>query len=354
MKAWRIHQHGGPEVLSWMDVPDPVAAPLQAVVQVEAVGLNHLDLWVRQGVPGHSFHLPMTPGGDISGTVLALGPGAEEYLAQTKTSISIGSPVLLQPGISCGQCEACFKGFDPLCRAYGILGETQDGGCAEQIVVPLSSLIPRPPSLSAKEGAALGISFLTAWTMLTRKAHLQPGELVLIHAGGSGVSVAAIQMAKLLGGTVITTVGSPDKAEKAKAIGADYVIPYKEVSFRTEVKKIATSLGKNGCEVVLDHVGNQTFADSLKCLNWGGRLVTCGATSGPQTELNLNALFFKNISIFGSTMGSKGDYLQLVRLVATGKLKPIVDTVLEWKRLPEAMQQMESRKFFGRTILTIP
>lgn len=349
MKAWKIERHGGPEVLKRLEVPTPACGPLQAHIRIEAVGLNHLDVWLQKGVEGHRFPLPMTPGCDIAGVIEELGPGSEVISSQD--GLKVGSPVLINPGISCGRCEACLGGFDPLCRFYGIIGETQDGGCADSVTVPIANLIARPPQISAVDGASLAIPFLTAWTMLTQKAAIRPGETVLIQAGGSGVSVAAIQISKLLGATVITTVGNETKVAKAKAIGADYVINYKKTPFRNEVKNILTSLGKKGCEVVLDHVGADTFQDSLKCLAWGGRFVTCGATSGSQVEMDLKAVFFKNLSILGSTMGSKSDFIRVVQLVAAGKLKPVVDTVYSMKDLPQAFQRLENRDVFGKIIL---
>ena len=251
-------------------------------------------------------------------------------------------------------------GFDPLCPHYGILGETRDGGCADFVTVSVANLIASPTGMSAVEAAALPIPFLTAWTMLTRKAAVRPGETVLIHAGGSGVSVAAIQMAKMLGATVITTVGSDDKAQKARELGADHVINYKRGPFRDELKKIlgsyessaGASAPKKGCEVVVDHVGADTFSESVKSLAWGGRLVTCGATSGSDIKLDLKIVFFKNISILGSTMGSKADLIRVVDLVHQKKLKAVVDSTLPMSKLAEAMAKLENRQAFGRVILT--
>jgi NADPH:quinone reductase-like Zn-dependent oxidoreductase len=316
---------------------------MQVRVRVEAVGLNHLDLWVRKGVPGHKFPLPLTPGCDVAGVVDACGPGVE--------GLSKGAPVLLQPGTSCGRCEACLGGFDPLCPKYGILGETQDGGMAEYLVVPWANVIARPKGLTAEQAAALPIPYLTAWTMLTTKAQLKAGETVLIHAGGAGVSVAAIQMARLLGATVITTVGDDAKAERAHKLGADHVINYKKGPFREELKRILSGYGKKGCEVVVDHVGADTFGESLKSLAWGGRLVTCGATSGADVKVDLKVVFFKNISILGSTMGSKAELLRIVDLVARGKLEAVVDSVHPFDRLPDAMARLESRAAFGKVIV---
>ena len=349
MKAWVVQKHGGPEVLAQTEMPAPVPGPLEALIQVEACGLNHLDLWLRKGVPGHTFHLPMIPGGDIAGKVLKYGPLPDS--TSTKDLLPVGTPVILNPGISCGRCQACLKGEDFLCKNYGILGETQNGGCAEQIVVPIANLIKRPEKVSATDGASISIPFLTAWSMIHHKAKVQAGETVLIQAGGSGVSVAAIQMSKMIGATVITTVGTAEKAKKSKALGADFVIDYKHSSFKDEIKKILSQLGKKGCEVVIDHVGAETFSDSLKSLAWGGRLVTCGATSGSAIQVDLKAIFFKNISIFGTTMGSKADMVRIVQLIGEGKLKPVVDRVYPMTELPLAMEHLETRKAFGKVVL---
>jgi len=351
MKTWRTEKHGGPEVIRQSDTPIPPIGPMQVRVRVEAVGLNHVDLWVQKGVEGHKFHLPIVPGGDISGIIEELGPGSKTVL--NKNGLDVGTEVLINPGVSCGQCEACLDGFDPLCRSYGMFGETLDGGCAEYVVVPIANLIKRPKTLSAINGASLAIPYLTAWTMLTRKAQIKAGETVLIQAGGSGVSVAATQMAKLLGATVITTVGSDDKIDKSYALGADHVINYRKTPFREEVKKFLAKEGKKGCEVVLDHVGADTFQESVKTLAWGGRIVTCGATSGAQVPLDLKMVFFKNISILGSTMGSKADFIRVVQLVGSGKLKPVVDTVYPFAELPSAFERLQNRNVFGKVVIKV-
>lgn len=352
MKSWKIERHGGVDALALKNEPDPRPGPMQARVRVEAVGLNHLDLWVRKGVSGHKFPLPLTPGCDIAGTLDEFGAGAEEALRAQ--GFKKGSPILINPGVSCGRCKACLGGFDPLCPEYGILGETCNGGCSEFVVVPIANLILRPESVSAITAAALPIPFLTAWTMLVRKADLKAGETILIHAGGSGVSVAAIQIAKLLGAHVITTVGSDEKIEKAEELGADHVINYKKAPFREELKKILADHGTRGVEVALDHIGADTFNDSIKSLVWGGRLVTCGATSGHEVKIDLRQVFFKNISILGTTMGSKADLLKIVELVDQGRLKPIFDRVFPMAELREAHEKLESRNVFGKILVTAP
>jgi NADPH:quinone reductase-like Zn-dependent oxidoreductase len=336
-------------VLERQELPAPEPGPMEVRVRVEALGLNHLDVWVRNGVEGHKFPLPLTPGCDVSGVIEKFGAGSESALFPNQ--LKLGSPVLVSPGVSCGICPACLSGFDPLCPRYGILGEHRDGGAADLVVVPVANLIARPEDLSAVEAAALPIGFLTAWSMLTAKARLRAGETVLIHAGGSAVGVAAIQMAKLLGAHVITTVGSDDKVDKARALGADHVIQYRSTPFREEVKRILAVHGKKGCEVVVDHVGADTFSESFKCLSWGGRLVTCGATSGSRVELDLKPLFFKNISILGSTMGSKAELLRIVDLVAGGQLRPVVDSVEPMKDYPAALERLGRRQVFGKIVV---
>lgn len=348
MKAWQISAHGGSEALNRVNLPNPVPGPMEVRIRVGAVGLNHLDVWVRKGVPGHQFPLPLIPGTDVSGTIDAFGPGAE---AAAGPSLSVGSRVLVQPGFSCGRCEACLGGFDPLCPDYGILGETRDGSCAEFLVVPIQNLVPLPEGLPLEEAAALPIPYLTAWNMVFRKTQLRPGETILIQAGGSGVSIAAIQLAKLVGARVITTVGEDGKIEKARALGADHVIQYRRSPFREELKKILKGYGKRGVDVAIDHVGADTFWESVKSLAWGGRLACCGATSGSSVQIDLKVLFFKNIALHGATMGSKADLLRIVDLVKQGKLTPIIDRTLPMDSLPEALDLLEQRKTFGKIIL---
>lgn len=342
MKATRIHGHGGVEQLKFEDIPTPQPKPNEVLIKIKAVSLNHLDLWVRKGVEGHTYPLPITPGCDIAGIVDQVGSIA--------THVKPGQKVIVQPGVSCGLCELCLGGQEQLCRHYGVLGETQDGGCAEYIAVPHQNLLPFPEEYSFEEAASLPLVFLTAWHMFVARAHVQPHDDVLIHAGGSGVSSASIQIAKLFNARVITTVGSPEKAEKAKRLGADHVILYRDQNFVEEVRQIT---GKRGVDIVLDHIGLDTWENSVKCLTKGGRLITCGVTSGHTVTTDLRYLFFKGLSYLGSTMGSRSELHHVMKLVQAKKLKPVLDRTFPWAQLGEAHTYLESRKAFGKIAITI-
>jgi len=340
MKAILIREHGGVERLERCEVPDPVAQPGEAVVRVRAVALNHLDIWLRRGVPGHKFPLPMIPGAEVAGVVDAIADGH---------AWKRGDEVIVAPGFSCGACIACLSGNDPLCLSYGMFGEHRNGGCAEKIVVPIRNLIRKPSSLSFVEAAALPLDMLTAWHMLVARAQLRPGETVLVHAGGSGVGSAGIQIAKLWHATVFTTVGSAEKARRAKELGADETILYRETDFLAAVRALTA---KRGVDIVFEHVGAETFERSLKSLARGGRLVTCGATSGGEATINIRLIFFKLLSILGSTMGSLAELHEIMRLVEAGRLRPVVDRVLPIGEIAEGHRILESREAFGKIVLT--
>lgn len=342
MKATRIHAHGGVEQLKLEDVPTPRPKPHEVLIKVKATSLNHLDLWVRQGVQGHTYPLPIIPGCDVSGIV--------EEVGAIVTTVKSGQSVLVSPGVICGICQYCLSGQEQLCRYYGVIGETQDGGCAEYIAVPYYHLLPFPEGYTFEEAACIPLVFLTAWHMLKARCRLQDGEDVLIHAGGAGVSSAAIQIAKHFGARVITTVGSPDKAEKAKRLGADHVILYKDQNFFEEVKKLT---GKRGVDIVMDHIGLDTWENSVRSLAKGGRLVTCGVTSGHTVSTDLRYLFFKGLSYLGSTMGSRAELLDIMKLIQAKKLRPVMDRAFPWTQLGEAHMYLESRKAFGKVAITI-
>lgn len=342
VKAFRIERHGGPEVLEWVDLPKPEPGPGEVLVAVRACALNHLDLWVRKGVEGHAFPLPLIPGSEIAGDVVALGMGVAD--------LEIGTSALVAPGISCGVCDQCAGGDDHLCPGYGILGEHRDGGYAEFVCVPRRNILPLPRGLDYVQAAAIPLVFLTAWHMLEARAKLQPLEDVLIHAAGSGVSSAGIQIAKLLGAQrIIATASTDDKLELAKALGATDVINYRDSDFAKDARAITE--GK-GVDVVFDHVGGEVFENSFRALARSGRIVLCGSTSDFKASINLRAVFFKSLSILGSTMGSQAELRKLLRYFETGKLKPVVDRTVSLSEAREAQQILERREAFGKIVLT--
>ncbi len=341
MKAVVIREHGGYDRLAIEDASEPGAAGL-AVVEVRAVALNHLDIWLRRGVPGHKFPLPMIPGSEVSGVIASLPPGTAGW--------SVGDAVIVAPGYSCGACVACLSGNDPLCRHFGIWGESANGGCAERMAVPVRNLVRKPERLSFEEAAAVPLDLLTAWHMLVARARLRPGETVLVHAGGSGVGSAGVQVAKLWGATVYATVGAAEKEARARGLGADEVILYRERDFAEEVRRLT---GKRGVDVVFEHVGAETFAGSMRSLARGGRLVTCGATTGGDVSINLRLVFFKLLSILGSTMGSLGELHQVMAHVEAGRLRPVVDRILPLDQVAEGHRVLEAREAFGKVVLTV-
>ncbi|MBD3868327.1 MAG: zinc-binding dehydrogenase [Acidobacteria bacterium] len=340
MKTVVVREHGGVDRLLMEDHPVPLPGPGELRIAVRGVGLNHLDVWVRRGVKGHVFPLPIIPGCDISGTVDLAGAGTSRFRA--------GDEVVVAPGFSCGHCHQCRSGRDALCRQYGIRGESCDGGCAEYVVIPETSLFPKPATLSFEEAAAMPLVFLTAWHMLVERARLKAGEKVLIHAAASGVSSAAIQIARLLGARVLATAGSAEKCRLATELGAEEAVNYREADFRSEVKRWT---GKAGVEVALDHIGSETFGPTLACLAKGGRYVTCGSTSGFEMKTDFRIVFFKSLSILGSTMGSDHELETVLGLAAEGRLRPVLEQALPLEKVGEAHQHLESRKAMGKTVL---
>jgi NADPH:quinone reductase-like Zn-dependent oxidoreductase len=324
MKAILIREHGGVDKLTMTDVPDPTAGPGEAVVRVRAVALNHLDIWLRRGVPGHTFPLPMIPGSEVAGVI--------ETVDDPRWKV--GDEVIVAPGYSCGLCVACLSGNDP----------------AEKIAVPVRNLIRKPASLSFAEAAAIPLDMLTAWHMLVARAQLRPGETVLVQAGGSGVGSAAIQIAKLWGATVYTTVSTAEKAARAKTLGADETILYTEVDFLDEVRRLTK---KRGVDIVFEHVGGETFERSLRALAKGGRVVTCGSTSGGEVTINLRLIFFKLLSILGSTMGSLAELHEIMKLVEAGRLHPVIDRVLPLSEVAEGHRILEAREAFGKIVFEV-
>lgn len=342
MKAVVVREHGGPEQLVMEERPDPRPGPGEVTIKVEATALNHLDLWVRKGVPGHPYPLPLIPGCDLAGTVAEVGPGV--------TGVEKGQPAAVSPGLSCGRCKACLQGRDHRCRGYGIFGETRDGGYAEYCVVPAANLLPKPEGLSFAETASIPLATLTAWHMLVERARIQPGEWVLIQAGASGVGSAAVQIARLWGCRVVATAGSPEKRRLAEELGAHHTVDYRE---RDMVKDLRQIVGRRGVDVVFEHVGGEVFAQSVRSLAWAGRLVTCGCTAGYEVPLNLRHLFFKSLSLLGSTMGSKAELFTIMRHVEAGDLRPVVDRVYPLEEAAEAHRRLEARQALGKVVLQV-
>ena len=341
-EAMVMRATGGPEVLerATIELAEPGAREVR--IRVRAVALNHIDLWARRGLPHFRYEFPHRLGADVVGEVEAVGPGAK--------GAKVGDRIVVNPGLSCGACERCLLGEDTFCRSYKIMGENTQGGYSRHIVVPDANLLPMPKGLSFVDAAAIPLCFLTAWQMVVRKAEVRPGQTVLVQAAGSGVSSAAIQIAKMLGARVITTTSTDEKAARAKALGADEVINYTTQDFVAECKRLTD---KKGVDVVIEHVGGEVFADSILAAAWGGRIVTCGATSGFSPAIDLRHVFFRQVQILGSTMGPKGDLFGILRHVEAGKLRPVIDRVLPLWSAVEAHQLLEDRKVFGKIVLEV-
>ena len=340
MKAVRFHQFGGTDTLVYEEAPTPKAGPGEVVVQVKACALNHLDLWIEQGVPAYKIELPHIPGSDFAGIVSEIGPGVE--------GVDLGRRVVVAPGLSCFRCAYCLSGRDNLCDRYRIIGAGTDGGYAEFAKVPAANLLPIPEGISFEEAAAFPITFVTAWHMLITRAALKPGQDLLVLAGGSGVGSAAIQIGKLAGARVIATASTPKKLDQARQAGADLLIHYAERDFGREAIKMTKG---RGVDVVFEHVGPATFGKSVVALAKGGVIVTCGATTGPTTELDLRHIFWKDLSIMGARVGTRAEMETVTRLVGERKLKPIIDSVYPLSKAREAQEKMRARDLFGKVIL---
>jgi NADPH:quinone reductase-like Zn-dependent oxidoreductase len=340
MKAAIFRQHGGPEVLEYADVPDPRMRADEVLIQVKACALNHLDIFVRRGMPGIKIPLPHILGNDIAGVVRDVG----ELVTWAKP----GDEVMVHPGVSCGHCEACLSGQDNLCREYDIIGYRRDGGYAELVAVPGVNIFPKPPQLSWEEAAALPLVTVTAWHMLVTRSNVQPGEDVLVHAAGSGVGSVAIQIAKLRGARVITTASTDEKLAKARDLGADVTINYTQEEWPKEVRRVTD---RKGVDVVVEHTGAATWPGSISSLKNNGRLVTCGATSGYDAHTDLRQVFYRHLTLLGSFMGSKAELLEAMKFVREGKIHAVVDRVLPLSEARRAQELIEDRAQFGKIVL---
>jgi NADPH:quinone reductase-like Zn-dependent oxidoreductase len=340
MKAVRFHAHGGLDVLKYEDAPEPKIQPSEVLVKVRACALNHLDLWLRKGATSWKLAMPHIVGSDISGEVAEAG--------SLVTRVKTGDRVLLCPGISCGQCAMCAQGLDSACRSYTLFGVMVDGGYAEYVKSPEVNAIPIPGDLSFDEAAAVPLVFTTAWHMLMTRAQLKLGEDVLVIGAGSGVGSAAIQLAKLMQARVIAVAGSDAKLEKARALGADFVINHRTQSIAEEVKRITA---KRGVDVIVEHVGAAVWEACFESLATYGRLVTCGTTSGEEVKLNMRLLYGRQRTLLGSFMGGRWELLEALKFIGDHKVKAVIDSVFPLKDAAAAQQKVESRDFFGKILL---
>lgn len=344
MKAVLLHEFGGINTLQYGEFPIPETEDNEILIKVHAVALNHLDLFVRQGIPGLKLEMPHILGSDISGTVEG-GKRIEKH------GLQIGQKIIVDPGLSCGVCEFCCSGEISLCHKYAIIGEHMRGGYAEYVAVPAENVVPVPDSatLTMVEAAAAPLTFLTAWRMLMTRARLSLGEDVLITGIGGGVALAALQIAKLMGSRTFVTSSSNEKLERAKELGADYVLNYLENP--DYEKDIWRYTNKRGVDVVVDSAGQGTFERSLRSLRKGGRFVTCGATTGSMAKLNMNLLFWRQFDILGSTMGTRNELREVLKFVWEGRLKPVVHKTLPLLEVQTAHQILEEGTHFGKIVM---
>ena len=338
MKAALIREFGGPEVLRYEDVPDPKPRPDQVLIRVRACALNHLDLWVRHGLPG--VKLPHILGSDVAGEVVEIG--------ELVTGLRPAQRVIVAPMHFCNHCEPCVAGRQTMCREFTVLGNGVDGGDCELIAVPQVNVIPIPDSLGFHEAASVPLVFLTAFHMLTGRAAVRPGHTVLVLGANSGVGIAAIQIAKLFQATVIATAGDERKMQRARELGADYVIDHYRQKIGDEVRKISN---KAGADIVIEHVGAATWDESCKALKPGGTLVTCGATTGPEVKIDLRFLFSRQLNLLGSYMGTMGELHEVLKHVFSGKLRPVVDRTFPLSEIRAAHEYLEKSQMFGKVVL---
>ena len=360
MKAVVFHEHGGPEVLQLVEMPDPVPGAGEVVIRVEAVALNHLDLWVRGGLPGPAVPMPHLLGSEIVGIVEQIGPPLPEAGNEDQDSdsleglygdrISSGQRVVLAPMTSCRQCEFCLQDLDGLCvEGFKIFGFQLQGGYAEKIAMPADVCVPLAPEDNPVAWSAVPLTFMTAYHMLFRQAALQAGETVLVHAAGSGVGVAGIQIARHAGARVLVTASTKEKLDRALELGADEVINYSEVDFSEAVHDLTNG---RGVDVIFEHVGADIFEKNMKSLARAGRLVTCGATTGADVTVNLRYLFVKQLKIIGSYMGGRQELSEVLEGVRRGDYSPVVDTVFPLEKAADAHRYLEDRNQFGKVVLT--
>ena len=342
MKAIYFERHGGPEVLTLGDRPEPPTPPGTVKIEVRAVSLNHIDLFLRRGLPGITIPLPHIPGCDAAGVVCEVGEGV--------TGVAVGERVLMNPSISCGRCEFCQRGDTTMCLSYRLIGEHTDGTCCERFVMPADNAIAFPDTMSFEDAASLPLVFVTAWRMLVTRGRLRAGEDVLVMGASAGVGIACIQIAKVAGARVFAAASSAEKLALCGSLGADVLINYEKEDV---VRRVRQETGRRGADVVVDYVGKATWAKSLACLSRGGRLVTCGATTGYNPEEDLRHVFYRQLEIIGSTMGSKNELMAPLKLVFAGRMRPVVGGVYEMDEAAEAHRAMEERRALGKIVIRV-
>lgn len=342
MKAAVIKKHGGPEAVSIENIGEPLAQPGEVVVEIRSAALNHLDIWVRNGRGEQDLTSPHILGSDGSGVIIDKADGSQE--------VNTGNEVIINPALSCGHCEFCQKGQQSECVSFGIVGMARDGTFAEKIAVPYANVWPKPTHLSFDEAAALPLTYQTAWRMLITRAKMKPSDTILIQGIGGGVALACLQFAALFGAEVIVTSSSDEKLQKAKELGAAYTINYK----KSDVVKTVREFTKDrGVDIVIDSVGAATFDIDLSVARRGGKIVLCGVTTGAKTEANLQKIYWNQLTIMGSTMGSYEDFRQMLKAVNNNKLKPVIDSDFPLENARQAMTRMESGEQFGKIVLKV-
>ena len=340
MKAVRIHRHGDRSVLQCDEIARPPCKSDKVILEVKSASVNHLDIWVRGGLPGLSIPLPLIMGSDASGIIAEVGEDVSDW--------EVGDEVVVQPGTFCGECEFCFSSKENYCYHYGILGETEDGVQAEYVSLFPENIYSKATHLSFEEAASMPLVFMTAYQMLIARAKLQAAETVLVYGGSSGVGSAAIQIAKNTGATVIATVGSENKFQHAEKMGADHIVNHYDEDWHESVKDI---MGKKGVNVIFEHTGAATWPYSMRLLGKGGRVVTCGATTGPKVDINLTHLFMKQQTILGSTMSDIATYKTVMDKINSGIFKPFVGQIFSFDDIQIAHQYIENSNQIGKIVL---
>lgn len=343
MRALVIFDHGGVDKLTLADVPEPSPGTDQVIINVKAVALNRLDLWVREGMPGLKLNMPHILGSDVAGIVQDVGAGV--------VGVSTGQRVTINPGWWDTTCDYCVRGEQSLCVNFKVFGEHLPGGCAEFMRVPARNILPIPDDYPLEQAAAAPLAFLTAWRALIPRGRVRAGEDVVVLGAGSGTSTAAIQIAKLAGARVFATSHSDEKLRRAGELGADILINYTKQEWEREVW-LATN--KRGADVVVDSIGEATWLKSLRALRKGGRLITYGATSGPNPKEEIRQIFWKQLDIIGTTMSNQQEFLDVMKLVFRGALKPVIDVVMPLEEAREAHRRLAGNEQFGKIVLTVP